>query len=174
MSEKQVITIAIIGSFKQHYDHVLKVLKQVKELGIEVTSPTGHQIIEEGIPFVRFTSDNADWEDDMVQTVALHRILRADMVYVVAPDGYVGRTTCYEIGRIVQSSRPLYFSEAPQDLPLAVPASHVIAPEALVDKLSRQDLNPAPLTSAGDSLQVRLERMLILGHYKNEGEWNEG
>lgn len=30
--------------------------------------------------------------------ITLDKIIRADMVYVYNPNGYVGKTTCYEIG----------------------------------------------------------------------------
>ena len=49
----------------------------------------------------------------------------------MAPDGDVGRATAYEIGRLVQAGRPLYFSAAPDDLPLAVPDSHVLGADEL-------------------------------------------
>src|SRR4051812_26400007 len=95
-------SVAIIGSFKQHYEKVCQAWRALTDLGLEVMSPKGTPIIEPGISFVRFISDDTKWDDPMVQTVALHRILGANFVFVVAPSGYVGRTTCYEIGRIIQ------------------------------------------------------------------------
>ena len=124
-------SVAIIGSFKQFYDQVLKALSDFKSMGVSVTSPTGSAIIRPGIPFVRFTSDDSVISDEMVQTNTLKRILKASSVYVVNPEGYVGRTTCYEIGRILQSRKPIYFSEKPSDLPIKIPESHILNPEKL-------------------------------------------
>jgi len=106
---RRISTVAIIGSFRQHYARVQDAWVALSSLGLTVTSPKGTPIREQGIPFVRFMSDPEKWPDDKVQTVALHRIFRAQFVYVVAPEGYVGRTTCYEIGRAIQAQRPIYF-----------------------------------------------------------------
>ena len=56
-----------------------------------MTSPIGSAIIKPGTPFVRFTSDDQGVSDEMVQTITLKRILKASSVYVVDPEGYVGR-----------------------------------------------------------------------------------
>lgn len=118
-------TVAVIGSFRQHLDDVRTALSTFAESGWEITSPPGVEIIEPGVPFVRFKADKAEYDDATIQTIAMHRILRADLIYVVAPDGYVGRTTCYEIGRAVQTDSRVYFSEAPNDLPISVPTEAI-------------------------------------------------
>jgi hypothetical protein len=124
-------SVALIGSFKQFYKYVIEAISIFKKMNIQVTSPAGTDIIENGISFVRFTSDNSKLSDELVQTVTLKRIFKATVVYVVAPDGYVGRTTCYEIGRIIQKRKPIYFSERPNDLPVQIPKSHILNPEQL-------------------------------------------
>ena len=133
-------SVAIIGSFKQFYDQVLEALSDFKDMGISVTSPIGSAIIKPGIPFVRFTSDDPDISDEMVQTITLKRILKASSVYVVNPEGYVGRTTCYEIGRILQSRKPIYFSEMPCDLPIKIPESHILKPEELAKLILKEQI----------------------------------
>jgi hypothetical protein len=133
-----VRSVAIIGSFRQRYEHVLQAWQLFTDAGLAVTSPRGDPVIEPGIPFVRFTSDEAEHSDALVQTIALHRIMRADFAYVVAPAGYVGRTTCYEVGRLLQAPRPVYFSEQPNDLPVAVPPSHLASAAALLDRFSAE------------------------------------
>src|ERR1044071_756506 len=103
-------TISSIGSFRQHYRDVLAAWLEFANAGWVITSPLGTPIIEGGIPFVRFESDEPSWDDPTVQTVALHRILRAELTYVVVPGGYIGRTTSYELGRVMQANQPVYFS----------------------------------------------------------------
>lgn len=164
-----VNTIAIIGSFRQHYAKIQEAWRFFTENGVVVTSPKGTAMIKEGIPFVRFTSDHDRWDDPMVQTVALHRILRGDLTYVMAPEGYVGRTTCYEIGRIVQARRPLYFSEMPQDLPVRIPEEHVCHPAALLDRIRSADFLPQILPGLGGTdLRSVLERELLEGRYRHD------
>jgi hypothetical protein len=156
-------TVSIIGSFRQHYQEVLKAWLEFHAAGWAVTSPLGSAIIEEGIPFVRFETDEPAWDDPTVQTVALHRILRSCLTYVVVPDGYVGRTTCYELGRIVQANQPVYFSAQPMDLPLAVPRNHVLTPGELIAQLVFEC--PQPLFAGGTSTYADWERQLVAGNY---------
>jgi hypothetical protein len=128
-----------------------------------VTSPLGTPIIEDGISFVRFESDEPSWDDPTVQTVALHRILRAELTYVVVPRGYIGRTTCYELGRLVQANQPVYFSAHPADLPVAVPADRVLPPARLVARFTEQP--PAPLFAGSLGTYAEWERKLTTRNY---------
>jgi len=126
-------TVAVIGSFKQHYAKVLSAIETFRNMSIIVTSPEGSSILTPGIPFVRFASDNPNFSDEMIQTTTLKKILSAEVVYVVNPNGYVGKTTSYEIGRIIQSKKPIYFLDNPEDLPIKVPKSHIVNPDVMVD-----------------------------------------
>lgn len=161
-----VRNVALIGSFRQHYDAVLEVYSTFRYAGLSVTTPKGTPINKHGIPFVRFESDPTHWSDAMVQVVALHRILAADFVYVVAPNGYVGRTTCYEIGRIIHARQPLYFSSIPNDLPVLVPDGHVCSAEDIVVSIHGKAFRPSPMWQDGDHDVHELERDLIDGHYR--------
>lgn len=130
--------IAIIGSFRRHYGKILSVIDKFKKNGLEVTSPAGTEIIEPDIEFVRFTSDSAESDDSTVQSITIRRIFAADIVYVVAPDGYIGRTTCYEIGRLVQAQIPVYFSEVPKDLPVYVPDEFIISEDEIIQRFVKK------------------------------------
>ena len=155
-------TVALIGSFRQHYAQVLAARAAMTVLGITVTTPEGGLVLDPEAPFVRFDTDVSHHTDEYVQCRALHRILRADAVYVVAPQGYVGRTTCYEIGRCMQAGQPLYFSEQPVDLPLAVPPGHVLTPSGLAECILHGAV--APMLPHDEELAV-YERRLLVGDY---------
>lgn len=131
--------------------------------GITVTTPQGGDVLDPDVPFVRFDTDPAQWADAHVQTVALHRILRADAVYVLAHGGYVGKTTCYEIGRCMQANTPLYFSETPEDLPISVPDTHICPPNVLATYILGGTV--APLLPLHDPELAGLERRLLNGEY---------
>lgn len=161
-------TVAVIGSFRQHNDAVQQVCTILRNSGIEVTSPVGSNLVEEGIPFVRFISDNIDWSDPAVQSLALHRILRANLIYVVAPHGYVGQTTCYEIGRVVQAKKPLYFSARPQDLPVFVADTFIIDATKLVRLILTPGWTPSWLFQDGSGLVDYLERDLLDGRLRQD------
>jgi len=161
-------TVAVIGSFRQHNDVVQQVCTILRNSGIEVTSPVGANLVEEGIPFVRFSSDNVDWSDPTVQSLALHRILRASLTYVVAPHGYVGRTTCYEIGRLIQAKKPLYFSARPQDLPVLVANEFIVDATELVRLILTTGWTPSWLFRDASGMVDRLERDLLDGRLRQD------
>jgi len=155
--------VAIIGSFRQHYRDVLSAWTVFHGATWIITSPLGTPIIEQGIPFVRFESDDPTWDDPTVQTVALHRILRADLTYVVAPSGYIGRTTSYELGRVLQAQRPVYFSAQPMDLPFAVPEGSIASPDEVVRRFATCEAAPVFHGTAGE--YAEWERRLCVGDY---------
>ena len=161
-------TVAIIGSFKQFYNEVLKAVSVFQNAGIQVQSPIGTNILKQGIDFVRFNTDPPIWRDSMVQTVALHRILRADFTFVVSPKGYVGRTTCYEIGRVIQCGRPIFFSEHPVDLPLDLRDGQVQSADELVRLIDQGKFTGS---HPSGSFERILEAELLDKRYRQEHEF---
>jgi hypothetical protein len=152
-------SVAVIGSFKQHYGAVRSAIASFRAASWTVTSPAGTDILEEGIDFVRFESDDETLSDACVQSVTLANIFSADLVFVVAPGGYVGRTTCYEIGRLVQARRPVFVSEHPVDLPVAVPERFIRSAGALVAEFDTGTL-PVGWWDAGDDRMCKVEKEL--------------
>lgn len=154
------LKVAVIGSFRKHYAAVREAISTFRAAGWTVTSPSGSEVLEPGIEFVRFETDDASQSDAEVQSVTLARIFDADIVYVVAPAGYVGRTTCYEIGRLIQAGRSVYFSEHPDDLPIRVP-SRFVANAARLVEMGGAQLDLKGIYAEGDDFLVTTERGLI-------------
>lgn len=165
-------SVAIIGSFRKkgHFEYIQKMCEAFQKIGLSVTSPKKADIIKPDISFVRLNTDPEKLSDEMVQTIALHRILRASFVYVSCIDGYIGKTTAYEIGRVIQSRTPIYFSQRPDDLPIYVPDHHVITLDAIIDLLKRASFVPRPLYSDLKISQAMLETELIDLDFRNEDE----
>jgi hypothetical protein len=157
------LRVALIGSFKQHYNGVLTAIDTFRAAGWEVTSPAGAGLSEPDIDFVRFVSDAAADSDPVVQSKTLLNIFQADLTYVVAPEGYVGRTTCYEIGRLIQARRPVYSSEPIRDLPIQLSDEFVGSPDEIVTAISQGDRPSWPF-ERGSGEVFDLERRLIDGN----------
>jgi hypothetical protein len=156
------IRVAVIGSFRQHYKAVCQCICDFRAAGWVVTSPAGTKVLKEGIDFVRFVSDDPALNDAEVQSITLRNIFLADLVYVVAPNGYVGCTTCYEIGRLIQARRPVYLSHHPQDLPVRAPDRFVIDTRGLIARLRTCDALECWYDHGDDEL-ARIERDLTHG-----------
>ncbi len=169
VGRKKVTTAGIIGSFKQHYEYVLQAVRSFQQLGLNVTSPKGNSILEEGIDFVRFDTDSITYDDETIQSITLHHLFKSDFIYVVAPNGYVGRTTCYEIGRLLHAELPVYFSSYPSDLPIKLPDSHILSIEQITIMLKKEDFTPAwPFRDESLGFFGELEKEIISGKYRNK------
>lgn len=93
-----------------------------------VTSPYLSRITESREQFVVFEADDKSQSNDEIQTDTLRKILNADAVYVYDLEGYVGKTTCYEIGILMAKNKPLYYLEMPIDLPVPISTHQIISP----------------------------------------------
>lgn len=114
--------VAIIGSFrkKKQYKKVVELVNILKKNGVYVLSPKGTKVSGSIENFVLFESDEATYSPAEIQMITLEKILKADVVYVCDIDGYVGRTTSYEIGFCYSRRMPIYFFDFPKDLPIPV------------------------------------------------------
>ncbi len=121
-------SISFIGSFRKrdHYEIVKKGVELFRNNGIVVNSPKGSEVSGSVEEFVIFSTDDQNLTPAEIQMITLDKILRSDVVLVCDLDGYVGRTTCYEIGFCFSRNIPLYFLEAPKDLPFPKLDKHVV------------------------------------------------
>lgn len=133
---------SIIGSFRKYYSTVLNIIEVFENTGISILSPRKSNIVDPDEEFIILASDNPHHNAIEIQLIALHRILRSDFVYVYSPEGYIGRTTCYEIGRIVERKIPLYFSSPPRDLPIYLHSNMIWSPEDFINHLKRYQSLP--------------------------------
>ncbi|MFI5712027.1 NUDIX domain-containing protein [Kribbella sp. NPDC051620] len=124
-------TVALIGSFRKHYDEVVEAARSLSTAGATITSPPILPIRDLGENFVRFESDPHSALDHQIQEATLEKIFRSDVVYVVNPGGYIGRTTAYELGRIRERGMAVFFAEEPKDLPIEIPDGAVLSADSL-------------------------------------------
>jgi hypothetical protein len=136
-------SIAIIGSFRQYYHRVVAAAEVFESAGISVRSPALSRIVNPGEDYVRFESDPSSCDDLAIQKATLDKILTSDVVYVVSPGGYIGRTTSYELGQVHHRGIPVYFSHRPRDLPIEVVKEAVMDPKALARMLRSTELAEA-------------------------------
>ena len=131
-------SIAIIGSFQKYYEDVVGLISFFTNNGLRVTSPYKSRIDEKRRGFVIFEADDKSLTDIDIQNDTLRKIFLSEAVYVYNPEGYVGKTTCYEIGILMCKRKPLYFFEYPEDLPVPVSKEHVLTPQEFVNEVKKE------------------------------------
>jgi nucleoside 2-deoxyribosyltransferase len=65
----------------------------------------------------------------------LEKIDDADVVYIVNPDGYVGRSVCIDIGYAYAKGKPIYCMHAIDDPPVMDMMSEVLSFQELINFL---------------------------------------
>lgn len=135
-------SVALIGSFRQHYPEVRAAAQVFADAGMTVTTPPMSRIINHGDEFVRFDSDPPQSSDHAIQTATMRKILGSDVVYVVNPGGYIGRTTAYELGYVHEWGLAVYYAEPPKDLPIDLPADTVVDAHTLAEVITGDGAHP--------------------------------
>lgn len=80
-------SVALIGSFRRHFEEVRKSARIFEAAGMIVKSPSMSEIIDGDRGFVRFESDPPEASDQELQAATLQKIIVSEFVYVVNPGG---------------------------------------------------------------------------------------
>lgn len=126
--------VALIGSFRkpENYKLIKDIIKLIEAQKIFVVSPMGSDVNAKRDDFVIFETDNKNFSNEKIQFDTITKIFSSNAVYVINVNGYIGKTTSYEIGRIIEKKIPLYFIEYPKDLPICVSKEQIVKPKEFI------------------------------------------
>jgi hypothetical protein len=127
------MNITIIGSFRKYYNEICLLIDDFEKAGIRVLSPMKSYIVKELNGFVLLQSDNKSIKPYQIQQRVFENAKNSDLIYVWNPDGYIGVSTAYEIGRIAEMNKTIYFKEKAKDLPIFIPDQNVKNPDQIID-----------------------------------------
>ena len=156
-------TLAIIGSFRKHYDEIRELIQHFSKSGILVTSPKYSTITHSREDFVVFESDDNDLSNAEIQLVTLGNILSADIVYVYNPEGYIGKTTSYEIGICTTLHKKIYYFAKPVDLPVVFVNSQIVDKDSISKDFAKY-------YSMEHGFKLRYEAKKVFSDYFTEKE----
>ena len=126
-------TVSIIGSFRKYYNNVLSLIDLFEKNGLHITSPSKSEITHSIDEFVIFSTDKNYLKPVDIQMITLQKILSAGAIYVCNPDGYIGKTTAYEIGVCMKENKKIFFMERPNDLPIPVSEKQIVEPNVFIE-----------------------------------------
>ena len=134
------------GSFRKHFEEIKKTHKLFTDAGIEVLAPAMSEIkaLEGG-----FAVLESDMEKDqrMIELIYLHNLKslgEGGFSYFVNPEGYIGKSTSYELGIAQISNVRCFFRQTPDDHPAYLHKSSVWKPEVLVEYILKEGKLPEP------------------------------
>lgn len=136
------IKCVIIGSFRKHYDDIVKVIHIFESKNIEVTSPKKSWIINRDADFVILASDFQETGKDIkvqyIESKVLSMIEEASFIYLYNPDGYIGVSTAFEIGFAYKVKKPIFAANSPTDIMLAEYINEIILPQDIQEKIKEE------------------------------------
>jgi hypothetical protein len=112
-SNKQKI-VALLGSFRKHYEQVKQIMDCFTANGFIVSSPKKANIINPGEDFVLFDTDPTQ-NPRLLEDSVLQKIEEADLVYICNVGGYIGTSVSFELGNLVAMRQKVYFLEMCND-----------------------------------------------------------
>lgn len=135
----------IHGSFGRHFDEIRSAMRVFKQAGIKVIAPESNEITAIKDSFLLLENEEK-LDPRFVELRYLHRLHKLGpngFSYFVNPGGYIGRSAAYELGIAQATNVPCYFSHKPKDLPVYVPANHIINPNNLAEYITENNKLPS-------------------------------
>lgn len=111
------INVALCGSFRKDINGLKEIFIKLKDFYFNVITPTNIDIMNEKDGFVFMRGETCFTPED-IEKYHLLNILKADFIWLFAPDGYIGYTALSEIG-FAKSIGKKIFSESfliPKDI----------------------------------------------------------
>ncbi|MCA9349028.1 hypothetical protein KC878_02670 [Candidatus Saccharibacteria bacterium] len=106
--------VVICGSFKQDLLALEKLYQKLSELQCTIISPLSLDFAISDRGFVKSMQDKAFSNLD-IENHHLRSIAFADDIWIHAPNGYLGASTCFEIGYALALNKPIYCQEIIDD-----------------------------------------------------------
>jgi len=158
------IRCVIHGSFGKHFAEIQRVRELFEAAGVEVLAPKASELIHVRDGFALF-EDEQDMDPRLVELHYLHK-LRAlgasGFSYFVNPDGYIGKSTSYELGIAQLTNVRCFFSEAPTDHPAYIHQNSVWSAENLAHYLATTGKLPPVMIQPDEKAIHALWQRLIL------------
>lgn len=130
-------TICVCSSFK-FYDDYLEMKKMWETSGIRVLGPVPHPKVRKQENPAEFMENLSDKEHEKIAREVEHKFLkkirRADVIYVLAKNGYVGLSVSVEIGYAYGLGTLIFSSEKIVDFNVRSLINEVVGPEELLKK----------------------------------------
>src|SRR3989344_2682589 len=156
----------IHGSFRKHFDDIKKIHTLFTKNNIEVLAPSISKIKDEKDGFIFFDTDKES-DPRMIELLYLHNLKQLGpdgFSYFVNPEGYIGRSTSYELGIAQLSNIHCLFYDSLEDHPAYVSKNSVWKPEDLANYILEKGSLPQPGIKRNERILHKLwEDLMVPG-----------
>ena len=99
--------VVLCGSFHRDASALHLLFKELEATGCRVLSPLSIEFLDPTAKFVKSDSELTATSKEL-ESFHLRAIREADLIFLHAPDGYVGLSTAFEIGYAEALSKPVF------------------------------------------------------------------
>ncbi len=162
---KQDLRVVICGSYKRGGTELRQVYEYFMEAGCQVLSPRSIDFVEmrDGFAYCEGEQEEAP---ATIEQRHLRAMSEADIVWLHAPDSYVGNSGAMELGFAQALGLPVYSDEQPKDVALRGFVQSVSGPAAALADASRPRAKPP--SSGLHALQQYYSRVAVERGYDSE------
>ena len=155
------LDIVLCGTFRKDVEGLRRSFEQLKDLGFNVLSPSNLEIVNEKNGFVYMQGEESQSAESL-ELRHLDAIERSRLVWLHAPDGYVGPTAALELGFARASGIPVFSTSSPVDEAFRSFVSVVTSPADVFVQVNTLKLPPPP------------PRLRVFQHYYKRAAANRG
>ena len=160
----KTFTCIIHGSFSKHFSLIKQAKTSFEAAGIAVLAPKTGEPISNNNGFALF-EDERQQDPRLVELLYLHNLkkLGADSFsYFVVPDGYIGKSTSYELGIAQLTNTRCFFSHKLVDHPAYQHRGSIVSSTTLADYIRQHETLPPPAIKRSEARIHQLWQDLLV------------
>lgn len=154
------------GSFRKHFDEIKRIHAIFTAAGIEVLAPAMSEIksFEDGFAVLESDTATDPRMTELLYLNNLQRLGKEGFSYFVDPEGYIGKSTAYELGIAQLSNVRCFFYAKPKDHPAYIHKNSVWRPEHLAEFIYENNRLPEPQVHPNEEkIQSLWEELIVPG-----------
>lgn len=124
------LSVVVCGSYHRDREGLLRAVTLL-ERSFDIVSPESFAFVDRSADFVRLPGEHNEAEHE-IEARHLAAMRGADLVWLHAPDGYVGTSAAMELGHAAALGIPVFSATPPAD-PVLAASVVVVASPGLVD-----------------------------------------
>lgn len=141
-SSRSATTVVVCGSFRRDPDRLRRECRLLVRAGCRILSPVDIDWVAERDGFV-LAANEIDGDPGEIEQTHLSAMRSAHLVWLHAPDGYVGHSAAMELGYAHALGLAVFTRELPQDVTLARLATKVDSVDNALEHLQTESATPA-------------------------------
>jgi NTP pyrophosphatase (non-canonical NTP hydrolase) len=137
------LDVVLCGTFRRDIEGLQRAFQELKDLGFNILSPSNVDIVNEKNGFVYMRGEQSQTAESL-ELRHLDAIERARLVWLHAPNGYVGPTAALELGFARASGIPIFAKSQPVDEAFRSFITIVNSPEEVFLDVTAKRIPPPP------------------------------